>query len=116
ALGRPLHGRAPRRGLRPSVGLRFGRRAARRTYSGAGAGARRATGATRRPARAGAAGWPLRSTRQRVRPSFRGHSRDGAMSVDADLVRLLKRLKLSQLVPTLPERLALARAQQLDYA
>ena len=28
------------------------------------------------------------------------------MSVDADLVRLLKRLKLGQLVPTLPERLA----------
>ena len=38
------------------------------------------------------------------------------MSVDADLVRLLKRLKLGQLVPTLPERLTLARAQQLDYA
>ena len=38
------------------------------------------------------------------------------MSLDADLVRLLKRLKLGQLVPTLPERLALARAQQLDYA
>ena len=38
------------------------------------------------------------------------------MSVDADLVRLLKRLKLGPLVPTLPERLALARAQQLDYA
>ena len=38
------------------------------------------------------------------------------MSVDADLVRLLKRLKLGQLVPTLPGRLALARAQQLDYA
>lgn len=36
--------------------------------------------------------------------------------VDADLVRLLKRLKLGPLVPTLPERLALARAQQLDYA
>jgi DNA replication protein DnaC len=38
------------------------------------------------------------------------------MSVDADLVRLLKRLKLGQLVPTLPERLTLARSQQLDYA
>ncbi len=38
------------------------------------------------------------------------------MTVDADLVRLLKRLKLGPLVPTLPERLALARAQQLDYA
>jgi DNA replication protein DnaC len=38
------------------------------------------------------------------------------VSVDADLVRLLKRLKLGQLVPTLPERLALARSQQLDYA
>jgi len=34
---------------------------------------------------------------------------------DADLVRLLKRLKLGALAPTLPERLALARAQQLDY-
>ena len=38
------------------------------------------------------------------------------MSVDPDLVRLLKRLKLGLLVPTLPERLTLARAQQLDYA
>ena len=36
-------------------------------------------------------------------------------SIDPDLMRLLKRLKLGQLVPTLPERLALARAQQLDY-
>jgi hypothetical protein len=38
------------------------------------------------------------------------------VSLDLDLVRQLKRLKLGQLVPTLPERLALARAQQLDYA
>src|SRR2546430_1706687 len=38
------------------------------------------------------------------------------MTVDADLLRLLKRLKLGALAPTLPERLALARAQQLDYA
>jgi DNA replication protein DnaC len=38
------------------------------------------------------------------------------MSVDPDLVRLLKRLKLGPLLPTLPERLVLARAQQLDYA
>jgi len=37
-------------------------------------------------------------------------------SVDPDLTRLLKRLKLGQMLPTLPERLALARAQQLDYA
>ena len=29
--------------------------------------------------------------------------------VDADLMRVLNRLKLGQLVPTLPERLALAR-------
>jgi DNA replication protein DnaC len=36
-------------------------------------------------------------------------------TIDADLVRLLKRLKLGPLLPTLPERLALARAQQLDY-
>jgi len=36
-------------------------------------------------------------------------------SIDADLVRLLKRLKLGPLLPTLPERLALARARQLDY-
>ena len=35
--------------------------------------------------------------------------------IDPDLTRLLKRLKLGQLAPTLPERLALARAQQLDY-
>jgi len=38
------------------------------------------------------------------------------VSVDADLLRLLKRLKLGALAPTLPERLTLARAQQLDYA
>lgn len=38
------------------------------------------------------------------------------MSVDPDLARLLKRLKLGPLLPTLPERLALARAQQLDDA
>jgi DNA replication protein DnaC len=38
------------------------------------------------------------------------------MSVDSDLTRLLKRLKLGQMLPTLPERLTLARAQQLDYA
>lgn len=38
------------------------------------------------------------------------------MSVDPDLARLLKRLKLGQMLPTLPERLVLARAQQLDYA
>jgi DNA replication protein DnaC len=38
------------------------------------------------------------------------------MTVDADLVRLLKRLKLGPLAPTLPERLALARAQGLDHA
>lgn len=38
------------------------------------------------------------------------------MNLDPDLVRLLKRLKLGRLVPTLPERLALARAQHLDYA
>ena len=38
------------------------------------------------------------------------------VSVDPDLARLLKRLKLGPLLPTLPERLALARGQQLDYA
>jgi DNA replication protein DnaC len=38
------------------------------------------------------------------------------MTLDADLLRLLKRLRLGTLAPTLPERLALARAQQLDYA
>jgi hypothetical protein len=36
-------------------------------------------------------------------------------TIDPDLVRLLKRLKLGPLLPTLPERLTLARAQQLDY-
>jgi DNA replication protein DnaC len=35
--------------------------------------------------------------------------------IDPDLVRLAKRLKLGPILPTLPERLALARAQQLDY-
>jgi DNA replication protein DnaC len=38
------------------------------------------------------------------------------MTVDADLLRLMKRLKLGLLAPTLPERLALARAQELDHA
>ncbi len=37
-------------------------------------------------------------------------------TADGDLLRLLKRLKLGALAPTLPDRLALARAQQLDYA
>jgi DNA replication protein DnaC len=38
------------------------------------------------------------------------------MSLEPDLVALLKRLKLGQAIPTLPDRLALARAQKLDYA
>ena len=38
------------------------------------------------------------------------------MTIDADLVRLMKRLKLGLLAPTLPERLALARAHGLDHA
>lgn len=37
-------------------------------------------------------------------------------TIDRDLLRLMKRLKLGPLGPTLPERLALARAQQLDHA
>jgi DNA replication protein DnaC len=37
-------------------------------------------------------------------------------TIDTDLLRLLKRLKLGALAPTLPERLTLARSQQLDYA
>lgn len=36
--------------------------------------------------------------------------------VTNDLVRLLKRLKLGKIASTLPERLALARSQELDYA
>jgi len=38
------------------------------------------------------------------------------MSLEPDLSALLKRLKLGQAIPTLPDRLALARAQKLDYA
>lgn len=38
------------------------------------------------------------------------------MSLDPDLLQLLKRLKLGALAATLPERLVLARAQHLDYA
>jgi DNA replication protein DnaC len=37
------------------------------------------------------------------------------MNLEADLVALFKRLKLGQVLPTLPERLALARSQKLDY-
>jgi len=37
------------------------------------------------------------------------------MAIDPDLRRLARRLKLGKLLPTLPERVALARAQQLDY-
>lgn len=37
-------------------------------------------------------------------------------TTDSDLLRLMKRLKLGALAPTLPERLALARSRQLDYA
>ncbi len=38
------------------------------------------------------------------------------MTSTADLVPLLTRLKLGAVLPTLPERLALARRDQLDYA
>jgi DNA replication protein DnaC len=38
------------------------------------------------------------------------------MTLEPDLTALMRRLKLGQLLPTLPDRLALARAQQLDYA
>jgi hypothetical protein len=38
------------------------------------------------------------------------------MTVEADLVALQKRLKLEPILATLPDRLALARAQKLDYA
>jgi hypothetical protein len=34
----------------------------------------------------------------------------------SDLLRLLRKLSLGKIAPTLPERLALARAQSLDYA
>ncbi|HEY3059877.1 MAG TPA: IS21-like element helper ATPase IstB [Chloroflexota bacterium] len=37
------------------------------------------------------------------------------MTIDPDLRRLARRLKLGKMLPTLPERVALARAQQLDY-
>ncbi len=49
------------------------------------------------------------ATTERIGPST------GGAGVEPDLVRLLKRLKLGALAPTLPERLTLARAQQLDY-
>ena len=38
------------------------------------------------------------------------------MSTTAELRPLLKRLKLGAMLNTLPERLALARQEQLDYA
>jgi DNA replication protein DnaC len=38
------------------------------------------------------------------------------MNLEPDLVALLRRLKLGKVLPTLPDRLALARAQKLDYA
>ena len=38
------------------------------------------------------------------------------MSVSTELAPLLKRLKLGAVLNTLPERLALARREQLDYA
>ena len=38
------------------------------------------------------------------------------MSTITDLKPLLKRLKLGAMLDTLPERLALARRDQLDYA
>ena len=38
------------------------------------------------------------------------------MTRNAELTPLLKRLKLSAMLDTLPERIALARWDQLDYA
>jgi hypothetical protein len=37
------------------------------------------------------------------------------MSIDTDLKTVLKRLKLSGLLPTLPDRLAYARKEKIDY-
>jgi DNA replication protein DnaC len=39
-----------------------------------------------------------------------------AMTTTTELTPLLKRLKLGTMLPTLPERIALARREQLDYA
>jgi len=41
---------------------------------------------------------------------------EGAATPNPDLLRLLKALRLGKIAPTLPERLALARAQSLDCA
>jgi DNA replication protein DnaC len=49
-------------------------------------------------------------------PAFAPLATVSSATIDADLLRLLKRLRLGALAPTLPERLTLARAQQLDYA
>src|SRR5439155_6758000 len=117
AVSRALHARATGRRVRSSPRLRPGRCAPSRAHSGVGPGARRPARTASRAARAATDQWPLRPTRHGLRPSLRFHARrDPAMSsIDPDLVRLLKRLKLGLLLPTLPERLTLARAQQLDY-
>jgi hypothetical protein len=59
-----------------------------------------------------------RFARSRIRsPLRRVPTGERALSatIDPDLIRLLKRLMLGPLLPTLPERLTLARAQHLDY-
>ncbi len=43
-------------------------------------------------------------------------TKEGAMTTTNELKPLLKRLKLGHLLKALPERLALARREQLDYA
>ena len=100
---------APGRRLSTGPGGGPHRRAPRGTHPDPRPGARCHSRTT--PAWARARG-PLRPSRISIRPG----QRRTAMTKGTELTPLLKRLKLGNMAPTLPERIALARREQLDYA
>src|SRR5207245_670430 len=111
-------------------GGRPARRAPGRTHPGPGPGGGAAGGVRglrpRRPGDALPLAGPVCPPRHRVCPDASPAHAPGlradappeelAMTTTTDLTPLLKRLKLGTLLPTLPERIALARREQLDYA
>ena len=64
--------------------------------------------------------WTLRQTRCRLRLYYRQwpllNTRRSTMTHNTELTPILKRLKLSAMMDTLPERIALARREHLDYS
>ena len=111
---RALLPRPPRRRLPPRARGRPDRRAPPRAHPRRGPRA----GDHAAPAAAAPAAGPLRPPRRRLRTDRHAdHDRSVTMTATtAELRPLLKRLKLGPMLDTLPERIALARRDGLDYA